>query len=409
MKNIDDKEYAEYMLANYILGYVDTSIFIGANLFDKYFQTEVSSKKINSIKAQKKKNHLDLWVYIDLYINSDKIRQDVLYDQTNDLKTKLGNFRDLRNMFIHKMNDKLIIQRNKEIGEFILYVYYSFHKDLDYDSTIIHDESTKNTLTQDYKIKEITERMNARMEKEKFTDHSSVKTFKGINKKDFDNLFELRKKLRYLQRIIEKEMLEVGLETTILSPIDTTSAYIWMPFPDRDFTDNVNKFRTKRNNLVVGSTSILATPIDFRIYIDFGGGDYEYRLAFQNFLQSNQFAEYIQKFRNHEPSLKIFDVKWYSFIVQENNLLDIINDKSLTDMVVKAITIIKDEQDKDNIVTAGYNHVGFILPAQDIDKIEILSLFKKMAHLYYEFLIYKFKDDPDVDSLKVAQNILMGS
>ncbi len=405
-KKFTDKEYAEYMLANFVLGYIDTAIFIGANLFDKYFHTESPAKEVNRMKSQQNRQHLDLWQYIDIYCNSEQSHQDVLYNQTNNLKTKLDIFRKLRNDFIHGMDDNQIIQKKSQIGEFILYIYYSFHKDIEYDSIIIHDESIKNTLIQDYKIKEITERMNARMEKEKFTDHSSIKIFKGINKKDFDNLFELRKKLRYLQRIIEKEMLEVGLETTILSPIDTTSAYIWMPFPDRDFTDNINRFRTKRNNLVVGSTSILATPVDFRIYIDFGGGDYEYRLAFQNFLQSNQFIEYIQQFRNHEPSLKIFDVKWYSFIVQENNLLDVIDDKSLNDMVVKAITIIEDAQEKDNIITAGYNHVGFILPVQDIDKIEILSLFKKVAHFYYEFLIYKFKEDPDVDSLRAAQNIL---
>ena len=415
MAKFTDKEYAEYMLANFVLGYIDTAIFICANLFDKYFQTVTSPKDINRIKSQKKRNHLDLWVYIDLYINSDKIRQDVLYDQIDVsydqidvLKNKLNSFRELRNDFIHGMDDNQIIQRKEQIGEFILYVYYSFHKDIDYDSTIIYDESMRNILIQDYKIKEITERMIARMEKEKLTLQShSVKTFKGINKSDFNNLFELRKKLRYLQRSIEKDMLKVGLEATILSPIDTTSAYIWMPFTDKDFTDNVNQFSTKRNNLIIGSTSILATPVDFRIYIDFGGGDYEYRLAFQNFLQSNQFRTYIQQFKNYEPALKIFDVKWYSFIVQENNLLDVIADKSLNDMAIKAITIIENEQEQSSIITAGYNKIGFVLPAQDIDKSEILSLFKKIAHFYYEFLIYKFKEDPDVGSLQTAQNTLL--
>ena len=263
-------------------------------------------------------------------------------------------------------------------------------------------------MLQDYKIKEITERMIARMEKEKILfESSSVKTFTGIKKNDFNNLFELRKKMRYLQRIIENEMLDVGLEPTILSPIDTTSAYIWMPFVDKEFTNNINEFRTKRNNLIIGSISILATPIDFRIYIDFGGGDYEYRLAFQNFLQSNQFKTYITRFENQEPNLKIFDVKWYSFITQENNLSDIINQGYLNTMTLKAIAIIEDEKKHENIITAGYNKIGFILPASDINKTEVLSLFKKVAHLYYEFLIYKFRDNlNDVETLESAQNIL---
>lgn len=405
MKSINDREYAEYMLANYILGYIDTSIFIGANLFEKYFQ------KVVDLKIRKK--FIELKVYKSTYFSSEKYwTQDVLHCykkmEKHEIETEVEKFTYLRNDFIHGMDDNQIIQRKAQIGEFILYIYYSFHQDLEYDSTIIHDESIRNTLIQDYKIKEITERMNARMEKEKFPfDSAIVKSFRGINKNDFDNLFELRKKLRYLQRNIEKNMLEVGLEATILSPIDTTSAYIWMPFTDKDFTDNINQFSTQRNNLIIGSTSILATPIDFRIYIDFGGGDYEYRLAFQNFLQSDQFRTYIQRFKDHEIALKIFDVKWYSFIIQENNLLDVIDDNSLNDMAIKAITIIENEQKQNNIITAGYNKIGFILPARDIDKTEILLLFKKMAHLYYEFLIYKFKEDPDVGSLQTAQNILM--
>lgn len=408
MAKITNQEYADYMLANYILGYIDTAIFIAANLYEKYFHLVVPEKEVSRIKSQKKKKYLDLWEYIELYINSGQSSKDVLYSQTNDLKGKLDSFRELRNDFIHEMDDNLIIQRKKQIGEYVLYVYYSFHKDLKYEKEIINDESLKNTLLQDYKIKEITERMIARMEKEKILfESSSVKTFTGIKKNDFNNLFELRKKMRYLQRIIENEMLDVGLEPTILSPIDTTSAYIWMPFVDKEFTNNINEFRTKRNNLIIGSISILATPIDFRIYIDFGGGDYEYRLAFQNFLQSNQFKTYITRFENQEPNLKIFDVKWYSFITQENNLSDIINQGYLNTMTLKAIAIIEDEKKHENIITAGYNKIGFILPASDINKTEVLSLFKKVAHLYYEFLIYKFRDNlNDVETLESAQNIL---
>ena len=160
MAKFTDKEYAEYMLANYILGYIDTSIFIGANLFDKYFHTESPIKEVNRMKSLQNRQHLDLWQYIDIYCNSEQSHQDILYNQTNNLKTKLDIFRKLRNDFIHGMDDNQIIQRKSQIGEFILYVYYSFHKDLDYDSTIIHDESIKNILLQDYKIKQAQDLQN---------------------------------------------------------------------------------------------------------------------------------------------------------------------------------------------------------------------------------------------------------
>lgn len=404
MTQINDKEYAAYMLANYTLGYIDTALFIGANLFEKYFQTMVSKKEA-SRELNKGEKRPVLYHYIESYAKY-KYRQDVIYSQTDDLISELHVFRDLRNDFIHDMSENKIIQEKTKIGKFILYIYFSYHKEQKYDATIIL-ESVSNTLLQDYKIKEITERMIARMENEKIPFNSeNVRTFKGIEKNDFNNLFELRKKLRYLQRNLEKEMAKIGLVPTILSPIDTTSAYIWMPFVDKDFTDTINKFSTQRNNLIVGSTSILATPIDFRVYIDFGGGDYEYRIAFQDFLQSSEFITYVQQYKNYAPILKIFDIEWYSFIMNENSLFEIISQGLLETKALRAKKIIKKEQEEENIITAGYNRIGFILPRGDINKQEILVLFNKIAHMYYEFLIYKFKDDPDVNILKDAQKLI---
>jgi hypothetical protein len=401
---INDKEYAAYMLANYALGYIDTALFIGANLFEKYFKTIISKEEASG-ELRKGAKQPVLYHYIEAYIKY-KYKDDVLYSKTNNLKLKLHMFRNLRNDFIHDMNENKIIQEKSKIGEFILYIYFSYNRQESYDSTIIF-ESVNNTLLQDYKIKEITERMIARMEKEKIPFNSeNVRTFKGIKKSDFNNLFELRKKLRYLQRNLEKDMSEVGLVSTILSPIDTTSAYIWMPFIDKEFTDNINKFHTKRGNLVVGSTSILATPVDFRIYIDFGGGDYEYRLAFHNFILSNEFKSCIQQLGDQELYLEIFDIKWYSFITHRCKLNDVLEDDSLITMSSNAKEIIKKEQEKENIITSGYNKIGYILPDRDIGKNEIYLLFKNIAYIYYEFLIYKFKDDPDVHILKQAQSTL---
>lgn len=406
MTQISDKEYAAYMLANYTLGYIDTAIFIGANLFEKYFYNVIPKNKVKYLASKKKKKYLQLWEYIDLYIDNGFEKQDILYHDAVDLRSELHKFRELRNDLIHSMSENKIIQEKTRIGKFILYIYFSYHKEQKYDKTIIL-ESGNNTLLQDYKIKEITERMIARMEKGKIPINSeNVRTFEGLNTKDFNNLFELRKKLRYLQRNLEKEMAEIGLVPTILSPIDTTSAYIWMPFIDKEFTDTINKFSTQRNNLIVGSTSILATPIDFRVYIDFGGGDYEYRIAFQDFLQSHQFITYIQQYKDNQPILKIFDIEWYSFIVSENSLFEVISQGLLKTKALKAKKIIKREQEKENIITSGYNRIGFILPKSNINKQEIIILFKKIAHIYYEFLIYKFQDDPDVGILKDAQKLI---
>ncbi len=400
---ITDKEYAEYMLANNILGYIDIAAFMATVLFEKYFKNQVSKREAR--KEFTGKGDPSLLSYIDSYVKN-KSRCDVFYAQTDDLATKLHNFRKLRNELIHHMSENIIFQKKPEIKELILYVYFSYHKNQNYDMTVINDIASNNILLQDYKIKEITERMIARAEAQKYG-LNAIKMFNGIRINDFDNLFQLRKKLLYLQRNLEAEFTDtVGLVPTVLSPIDTTSAYIWMPFIDKDFTDNINNFKTQRNNLVIGSVSILATPLDFRIYIDFGGGDHEYRLAFQNFLQSEQFKKYILQYKNENPPLEIFDVKWYSFITKKNKLFDVVEQNKLDTMALDAIDIIEKEKRQGNIMTAGYNKTGFILPSRDIAKAELIKLFKKVAHIYYEFLIYKFKDDPDIDILHNAQKKL---
>jgi len=398
---ISDKEYSEYMLANFSLGYIDTSIFIGANLFEKYFEKNVSEKEaIRELQGNQK--HPVLFHYIEAYVKY-KSNEDVLSPNENNLKKVLHSFRDLRNDFIHDMNENKIMGQEKEIEKFILYIYFSFNKDKEYDCSIIN-KSINNTLLQDYKIKEITERMIARMEKQKIPYNAGVvQSFKSIDENDFYNLFELRKKLRYIQRHLENEMWNIGLVPTILSPVDSTSAYVWMPFVDEQFTDTINKFETKRNNLILGSTSILATPMDLRIYIDFGGGDYEYRLAFQDFIETKEFIHCIQKLNTQIHQIKIFDTKWYSFLTSEHNIANIISNNELSKITDRARKIIKKEEQEKNILTCGYNNVGYILPSNNISKKDIFLLFKNISYLYYSFLIYKFNDDKDVNILKDAK------
>ncbi len=399
MAKFTDQEYAEYMLANYVLGYIDTAIFIAANLFEKYIQSIVG----------KEKKFVDAKIYRKKYFSKENYwKQDVLYQHKNleksDIEESLKKFAYLRNDFIHGLDDNQIIDRKNQIREFILYIYFSFHKDQEYSDLYLLKPTINDLLVQDYKVKEITERMISRLDNLK---HKNLESFKAISFQDFNNLFRMRESMSVLQEIIAKEVSEVGLEKTILSPVDTTSAYIWMPFVDQDFTDNKNKHNTKRNNLTMGSVSILATPLNFRIYIDFGGGDFEYRMAFQEFLSQQSMIEYLVELINSEEfPLSIFDIRWYSFIVCQQNLLDVVKENQLKYLIEEAVEAIQSEEDSHQIITSGYNRIGFIIPASNIDKNTILRLFKKIAHFYYEFLKYKFKDDPDIDMLSESQRLL---
>ncbi len=397
-----EKEYAEYMLANFVLGYIDTAIFIGANLFEKYFQKTVNMKK--------SKKFIESKVYKTKYFSSEKYwKQDVLYRykkmEKYQIETEIEDFTHLRNDFIHGLDDNQIINRKNQIRNFILYIYFSFHQDQNYSDAYLINPTMDDLLLQDYKIKEISERMIARLEE---SNSKNSKSFNGIKYKDFDNLFQMRKTLKLLQEVLLQEVSQVGLVATILSPVDTTSAYIWMPYIDDEFTDNKNRHETERKNLLMSSVSILATPLDFRIYIDFGGGDFEYRSAFQEFIMLESTKQYLKKLDKYEKyPLKIFDIRWYSFIIYQNNLSEIISEDQLIKMGLKGIKAINKEENKQEIITSGYNRIGFILPASDIDKNTILMLFKDIAHLYYEFLVYKFKNNPDIKLLKDSQKCLI--
>lgn len=85
---------------------------------------------------------------------------------------------------------------------------------------------------------------------------------------DFDNLFDLRRKLVPLKNYLSTWLPEHApfLKTDILTTIDTTSSYIWMPL----VPCQVPKIE-KRTGVYDCSVSLLATPLDLRIYMDFGG------------------------------------------------------------------------------------------------------------------------------------------
>ena len=123
-KKFTDKEYAEYMLANFVLGYIDTAIFIGANLFEKYFQKEVDLKKTERF--------IEFKVYKSKYFSNEKYwKQDVLHCykkmEKHEIETEIEKFTHLRNDFVHGLDDNEIINRKNEIRKFILYIYFSFH------------------------------------------------------------------------------------------------------------------------------------------------------------------------------------------------------------------------------------------------------------------------------------------
>ncbi len=393
MGKFTNKEYAEYMLANYVLGSRDTALFIAMSLFEKYFHEQLEKRKhpeyIKIKNDPKLKNDLKLVELIKWYCQ-DSNKEDPLFSWEGDLRPKLDNFRYFRNDFTHGFDDSQMFAREKEIETFILYVYFAHHPAEKYDESITKRSNKDYLLLQDYKVKELTERMMERLERSKYQEDSMyVKTFTGFEEADFENLFELRKKMVFLSRTLEKSFKSFSIKRTIISPIDTTSAYIWMPFIIENAPQEPNDYETERKNLIESSLSILATPMDFRIYLDFGGGDYNNRLQYQWFLLSQEFKEYCATYSSMHQGISLFDTKWYSFITNHCSLQDIIQDELLfCEKVNSALSFLEKSREKKNVITKNYNLVGYILPASNLSQKDIGVYFAKTLHLYIEFLKY---------------------
>jgi len=381
MGKFTDKEYAEYMLANYVLGSVDIALFIGMSLFEKYFHKKLSERKH---KFYSKENSLEKC--IDWYC--EDTRSDPLAHGSELICNKLHAFRKLRNDFTHGFDDNQIIRRKNEIEKLILYVYHVFYPLEKYDATITVISNKDRLLLHDYKIKELTERMMERFESEMYKEDSSyIKLFSGFEEEDFENLFELRKKMIFLSRNLEKSFKSFSIKRNIISPIDTTSAYIWMPFCIEHAQLEENSFLTERKNLIQATTSILVTPVDFRLYIDFGGGDFTNRLHYQKFLQTNEFKEYCKFFSYLHQDICLFDTKWYSYITSQNSLYTLLkNEQDFTKKVDSSIEFLESSKSPDKVITKNYNLLGYILPANKISKEQITLYFAKVLHFYIEFL-----------------------
>jgi hypothetical protein len=132
--------------------------------------------------------------------------------------------------------------------------------------------------------------------------------FTGIKAADFDTLFLLRDKLLGLRDRLSSWLLKhtPHLDTDILTTIDTTSAYIWMPLVPKQ-----KKVEGNRKGIWDCSISILGTPLDLRIYLEFGGRARDERERFYRFLASEEYAH----FRHQSLAgrgWQVFDIDWYS-------------------------------------------------------------------------------------------------
>ena len=320
------------MVGHYRLGSEKLALYLAASLFEGLMDTKsqgLSNDMNEKIKAigHRELQTDSLFKYDDIFLKYYEQRypkKDTIFPkppgrQVKHVKTRLHNFRWLRNDVIHNQKIPFIAKQSNVIEDWIIYLWSelapdSFEKALGKRKG---RESVIDTLPKhmaDYMIRAIDE--VEFLKKDRARGHAAGKTV--ITIKDFDNLFELREKLVFLKNYLSDWLPEEAhfLQTDILTTIDTTSAYIWMPLVSQKLAD------ASRHGVYDCSVSILATPLNLRVYMDFGGFTRDQRKVYYDFLDGSPEYESLIEDLKGKPGLEVFDIDWYSAIFNRSNLSD---------------------------------------------------------------------------------------
>lgn len=331
-----EESFASYMVGRYRLGYPYLALYWAAILFERIISKKWRSQDKEwyrktfdpnrEITLKEKIERLkDATLQKDsIYLNTD-IFQDYIFknpggktetvmmsphldeQRLRDTRMRLTNFRILRNGIMHDLSRDTTEEKTNNHLEFVTYVWLelipkSFDQQLAKNDGLPPREKIFSLYetTADYMIRAVDETTKKEPE---------TTSLSAIRSEDFENLYRLRDRLLPLRQHLQAWLDDnrTGLTTDIITPIDTTSAYIWMPLVARD------KKVGKKAGIYNGAVSILATPLDFRVYLDFGGYAQPDRFAYYQFLESDDYLRFLEVSRDMDGMI-VFDIDWFSFI-----------------------------------------------------------------------------------------------
>lgn len=369
---------ANYMIGRYRLGYGYLAIYLAAVLFEQVINQKFDNqlKRLNSddsrdIILDKKIIALDdrtlstdsITGYKDIFrVFKDKYGQEQSINNRYGRVGRLLNFKEVRNDVVHSLDLDYIANHQPIVEEMMVYVWNELSPE-QFRSAFnrAKDKSPGGIISV---LFETTADYMTRAVDETVTKMRSL-PFKGITAADFENMFDLRRAMASLQ--VELGEWVAGnadfLCTDVLTTIDTTSAYIWLPLVPR--RDDLGKIRL---GIRGASVSILATPLDFRIYLEFGGWAKDDRKAFYNFLLSPEYEDFHASI-GMKADMKVFDVDWYSAKFNERSCSFWLSDR---DSAIKN-ALQKIDKTSGPITWNRMLH-GYIIPRESIEKDEILTM-----------------------------------
>lgn len=320
-----------YMVGRYRLGHETVALYLAGMLFERLInrkiidKSEITNQDISEdnlgYKIDFLKNNMrsdGLFFHKKLFLNYSGDKFGLNYRafsedekiRKNQIIARLHDFRSLRNNVMHGKFDIVQNYRDGRKDDIINYLWCEFSPN-SFENALRKKGDKKRLIdtlkehTADYMVRDFDE-VEA---KNKDHEVGSNLELAKIYASDFDNLFILRQRLVPLKNYLGDWLTENAdlLQTDILTTIDTTSSYIWMPLvPRKTLADK------QRSSVYSCSVSLLATPLDLRVYMDFGGSNREQRKLYYDFLDgSPEYSSFYDNFRS-APSLEVFDVDWYS-------------------------------------------------------------------------------------------------
>ncbi len=210
--------------------------------------------------------------------------------------------------------------------------------------------------------------------------------FTGIpnrfEKSDFNDLSLLRQHLLNLATHLRKLFLTAyrNLEVDVVGKTDSSSAYTWMV---------INLIRPGQGQLIdhvhYAFASIMATPLELRIFIDLGSEAYMSRGDWYSFVETDVFRNFVLK----HDELQMFDTEWYSFVTERQNAGEAIAAESFSGRVDEARKLLSECQEQRKIITWGRFLPGFIIGRGRVGYDEISRNLEKIVRLYYKFEKYR--------------------
>lgn len=336
---------AKAMVGRYRLGYIELSMLIAGTLFEVIINRKLTKyDRWTENRLDNPANTLEVKINraceITRLLKNDSLfspevrRVFTYYRPKNDqnvfnvisednelrlanIKNRLHNFRWFRNQIMHGKLSSVTNSADNLIDDFMLYVWRelvpgNFEHFLtlwEQNGCVGRMVNTIEKHTADYMIRAIDE-----VDIRKIDDNVPAAGAEwSLALSDFSNLFKVRDKLVSLKNHLNSwlKIITTNLHTNTLTTIDTTSAYIWMPLTG---IDDENQW-----GIYACTVSILATPVDLRIYMDFGGKAVGLRREYYDFLESSQYEELALSFVD-KPHFYVFDIEWFSFITKKKTM-----------------------------------------------------------------------------------------